>query len=562
MKRTPSAILSTILACLSFALQAQSEQSPADLLELREAAEFAYISKNAATAEKLFTSLVAGFPDDPEAWLGLSHAHEWMGNLDGAIETAKHARQLGYVSNANLSYRLAQLNAQAGNTEEALAWIKQALEDRYENRPNIQSDETLASLHDSPEFRTLAAVVPANKMSRTEGLRFDIDYLVEEAKRMHAGPTRPAFSARFEETAEELSKSVPELSDAEYLGGAMKLLSMLGDGHSAIYGPDTDSPLQIVLKFLPLKFYWFAEGVYVVDGIGRNAEFAGSRVLKIADLPVEELLMRLSELRGVDNDMTWKWMGPQFYLGQLQMLQLVGVMTSADGVRLTLEDRNGRVDEYEFAGIDQPSQRKLRPSPAARGDVPMYLTNIDSNYWMQSLPEHRAVYFQFNQVRDDKDVTIAEFADSLLARLTKEVASTLIVDVRHNNGGNNYLLRPLIRAMIAFEQITKGNQVYVITGRNTFSAAQNFINRTEQWTDAIFVGEPSASRPNFAGEETNLLLPYSRLRGSISTRYWQDSNPGDERAWIVPMVRVEPTAEDYFAGNDAALEAVLGLITN
>ncbi|MCK5712823.1 MAG: hypothetical protein KAI25_08915, partial [Hyphomicrobiaceae bacterium] len=82
-------------------------------------------------------------------------------------------------------------------------------------------------------------------------------------------------------------------------------------------------------------------------------------------------------------------------------------------------------------------------------------------------------------------------------------------------------------------------------------------NRLERWTDAEFAGEPSSSSPNFVGEETNLLLPFSRVRGSISTLYWQDSDPGDERAWIGMDFPVELSAKDYFAGRDPVLQAVL-----
>lgn len=82
----------------------------------------------------------------------------------------------------------------------------------------------------------------------------------------------------------------------------------------------------------------------------------------------------------------------------------------------------------------------------------------------------------------------------------------------------------------------------------------------ERWTDAVFAGEPSSSSPNFAGEETGLVLPYSRVRGSISTRYWQDSDPGDRRPWIAPRIPVTLSSTDYFANRDPVLEAVLQLI--
>ena len=58
-------------------------------------------------------------------------------------------------------------------------------------------------------------------------------------------------------------------------------------------------------------------------------------------------------------------------------------------------------------------------------------------------------------------------------------------------------------------------------------------------------------------KDNEFRLPYSRLGGSISNRYWQDSDPWDDRPWIEPDVSVVPTAEDYFEGRDPVLERVV-----
>jgi hypothetical protein len=559
MKRSLSLSCLLLMVALSAAF-ADSERDPIAYAELRQEAETAYRDRDGELAKALFLELTVRFPGDPEVWFGLSRAYEWTGDVDKAIETAERVQALGWVSRPTLSYRLAQLNAQAGREDAALDWIEHALADGYEDRPAIKEDEAFASLRDESRFIKLAGILPANTTSRDAGLKFDIDYLVEEAQRMHAGPDRPAFSDEFLTQAAALKQQIPALSDAQVLGEIMRLLAVLGDGHTAIYGPGPDTPLDVDGRVLPLKFYWFAEGVYVVDGIGRAAEFAGSRVLKIGDITPEEALQRMSTYRGLDNAMMWKWMGPQFYLGSMQMLELVGAANMSESITLELQGSDGTVSSYEFEdGFERP-QRKLRPSPAASGPVPLYLTNIDTAYWLQLQPERNAVYFQFNQVRNSDDQSIEEFSKKLGESLRNSGATNLIIDVRHNNGGNNSLLQPLIRTIISFEQEASANKVFVISGRNTFSAAQNFVTRMERWTNAVFVGEPSSSRPNFVGEETNLLLPYSNLGGSISTQYWQDSDPGDDRRWIVPTIPVDPTAADYFSGRDAALEAVYDLI--
>jgi hypothetical protein len=555
-------VMAALLLISSTAIIAQESLSPTDVLALREDAERAYDERDAESAAALFKALTEYQPDDPDSWFGLSRAYEWNEQFELAAEAAERCQELGFIYDAYMSYRLARLHALSNNEAKALQWLETSLQQGHQNRPGISTDDAFVSLANNKKFQELAGALTDDNISRNAGLIVDLDYLVEEAQRLHAGLNRPAYSEKFLRAADEVRDSIPDASDVEVLAGFMRLTAILDDGHTGIYGPDEDSPLQLNGDLLPLTFYWFEEGVYVINAAGLAAEFIGQRVISLGGLPAEEVLQRLSVYRGVDNAMTWKWMGPQFYLGQVQMLQLVGAASESGAVRIAFEDASGMVSQQTIQGGDFARQRKLRPSPAIAGDVPTYLSNIDDSFWTRSLPRQDALYFQFNQVRNTDDESIAEFADRLAALLANEDPSALIVDMRHNNGGNNTLVQPLVKTLITYEQRSESNQIYVITGRNTFSAAQNFINRIEQWTDAVFVGEPSASSPNFVGEETTLLLPYSRVRGSISNRYWQDSQPFDQRPWITPALPVAPTAADYFSGRDAALEAILEVVAN
>lgn len=561
MRAFITALLSFLIFTTSLDLAAET-MSPAKMMDLREDAERAYDERDAETAQALFKQMTEITPLDPDAWFGLSRAYEWNEQFALAADAAEQSQRLGFVYDSYMSYRLGRLHATAGNKAEALNWIETALSQGYRDRPGIASDAAFASLTADPQFKSLAGVLFDDDISRNDGLRFDLDYLIFESQRLHAGLDRPAYSDRFLGAADELRRTIPDASDAEVLAGFMRLTAILNDGHTVIYGPDPDSPLNLDGSLLPLTFYWFAEGIYVVDAADVATEFIGQRVVKFGDLTAEEVLQRLSVYRGIDNAMTWKWMGPQFYLGQMQMLHLIGASASADSVQITFANPNGSTSQETIKSGNYQRQRKLRPSPAMTGDTPRYLANVDQAFWAEHLDQQDAIYFQFNQVRNTDDESIADFAERLAGQLNKQIISAIIVDLRHNNGGNNTLVEPLVKTLIEFEQRSATHKIYVITGRNTFSAAQNFINRIEQWTDAVFIGEPSASSPNFVGEETSLLLPYSKIRGSISNRYWQDSQPYDQRPWISPAIPVQPTAADYFAGRDAALEAVLEIIAS
>ena len=96
----------------------------------------------------------------------------------------------------------------------------------------------------------------------------------------------------------------------------------------------------------------------------------------------------------------------------------------------------------------------------------------------------------------------------------------------------------------------------MITGRNTFSAAQVFISLVNRDTHALFAGEPSSSSPNFVGEGNYITLPYSGAMGSISNKY-HEQIPGDKRLWIQPDFPITLSSTQYFNNEDPVLNFIL-----
>jgi hypothetical protein len=174
------------------------------------------------------------------------------------------------------------------------------------------------------------------------------------------------------------------------------------------------------------------------------------------------------------------------------------------------------------------------------------------------LPDAKTVYLQYNSVRNNRTEPLSAFAVRLRKHLDENPVENLVIDVRHNGGGNSFLNRELIRTFVSFET-EKNGRIFLITGRNTFSAAQNFTNDVIRITNALVIGEPSSSRPFFIGESAGFTLPYSKVTGTISTRL-HTVNAFDQRVWIAPDIPVPVTAADYFANKDAALGAILDVI--
>jgi hypothetical protein len=307
---------------------------------------------------------------------------------------------------------------------------------------------------------------------------------------------------------------------------------------------------------LPLDVWLFSDGLWIVaadSGLGR---LVGQRIVSVGGVPVAEALRRLEPYISRDNPMGIAVLGT-FYLTIPSFTDAVDLGGKDGAISYELETREG---QRHITRLEAPATGFRAPSfklPAIAGSTLLWMRHPDVPQWLAVLPEQHAVYVQYNQVQDGPMLSVAQFADSLSRVLATTGAQHLIVDLRRNNGGNNELNRPLVRALIAFD-VVPGHRLWILTARTTFSAAQNFLNNVERWTNATIVGEPSGSKPNFAGEDTELLLPYSGLRGSISTRWWQDAGPLDRRQWIAPNWSIPVRSSDYFANRDPVLDAVLG----
>jgi hypothetical protein len=521
---------------------------------LRDSARLLLNKGNAQEAATLFGRLARADTENGSYLLGLAASKQRLGEFHDAINALKGALALGSGQRRFRSYQIAQLFARSGARDSALTWLGRALVAGYEARPEIAQDSAFVTLFEDSAFQRLALRVPVAP-SRVQGWRSDLATLVEEAKRLSPRFDSAARTPAFDSAAAAIAAAIPSYSDEQVYAAMQRLITMLGSGHSVVFPLPTP---HLTLKMLPLDFYLFTDGMYVVgaEGAGAIIDLVGARIDSINGVASVEALRRMTPLIDRDNAMGIVWNGP-YFLTYPAMLGVVGIGSSLDSARLVVRDRAGAIRRVTLSAGELRPPSKLMPPPGRAGTTPLYLRHPNKNYWFEPLPLTRSIYAQYNQVADDSTWSVAQFADSLLRTARRLGTQQILLDVRRNNGGSSDLNRALLRALIQFEGFGPQHQVYVLVGRNTFSAAQNFINAVERWTDALFVGEPSSSRPNFIGEDTEVLLPYSGITGTVASRYFQDSDPLDDRTWIAPDIPVRMSSGDYFGGKDPVLDAAL-----
>jgi hypothetical protein len=505
----------------------------------------------AATA---FQAAVTAYPQDGAVWIYLGHALRLAGKPKEAVPAFQRGLDLTSTWQPHgVYYWMAQSQLQSGDKEGAYRSLERLLNvEQWVSKPSLYDDPAFAALKNEPRFKKLAGRVDTSKMSRTEGWRSDVDYLIAEVKRVNHKYRNQPLPDLVLRRQQDLKRDIPKLTDDQIFARMGHMLAPLKQGHVSL-AVLADSKLT-PLRVLPLQFYVFQDGVYITGADTPNRELVGSEVVKIENTPPAEVLRRLEAHNSVENPMKILWGGGE-RMGVVQSLRGIGVVPAGhNDVRLTLRSRDGKTYERVVASGAKPPQRKLLAPIDAT--PPMFLKKVSRNHWFEAMPEANAVFVQVNQVSPDPDETMQQFGLNLRKFLADNPVKNVIVDLRHNNGGNTATYTDLLRTLVG-HSIKEGNRTYAIIGRGVYSATGNLIADMERLVRPIFVGEPSSGFGNQDGDESNVVLPYSGVYGWLTSVWWQYSHPWDRRTSVVPDIPVQLTAKDYFAGKDPVLETVL-----
>lgn len=575
MRPHPLTRLLTLLALALLPISAGAQERPLAPAEVPEAVSRAESLLRDGTwnqAIAAWSAITRANPYNGRYWSGLATAAVAAGELDAAERAVEHYIEVGGITlretrpyaqlnPARWSYRMAQLQAGAGQKERALYWLGRAVQLGYPSRVAIAGDSAFAAYRGDPAFQHLAAIPTAPDADRVAQWRSDIDLLFAEIERLHPQPYRHSSRQRVRLGADSLLRRLPSLSDDQAVIALQRLLRQVGDAHTGFI-PEVYRGWP---ETLPLQFETDGDAVWVVAADSAAADLVGGRLVEVGQRPAAEAFSRLDSIASTDNTQGFA----RTRLRNLrfpQLLHALGISAERDRVRLVVRHTDGRtVSRVVPAARQPPGYRRPIGDPAwvavYRGraeEAPLYLQNRWSTYWFRYLPQERLVYAAINGVVNDPAESFAAFTQRLLAFVDSAAVDRLVVDVRWNNGGNSLLLPPLINGLVA-SRLNREGRLFLLTSHHTFSAGVNLVTLIERNTAATLIGEPPPSDPNFIGESNIFMLPATGIPISISNQRWQSSWPIDARRWSAPAIYVPLRASDMQAGRDPAMDAIRAL---
>ncbi|MGI8640477.1 MAG: tetratricopeptide repeat protein [Pyrinomonadaceae bacterium] len=410
------------------------------------------------------------------------------------------------------------------------------------------------------------------KIGKTEAEKWreDLHYMAQEMPKRHKNLFHTMTRQQFDTAVKKLDERIPSLSRHQIIVEMARIVAMVGDGHTGIRNFLYDS--KVYFRYYPIALYLFKDGLFVYAADPQYAKAVGGRIVKIGDASAEEAINAVKDLVFRDNEMTVKERIP-LLLTTPEVLHAVGLINDMEKARFVME-RQGKQETIELKPVNaqRPSndnwafgQRFAKlPNWVDARDIssptPLWLKSPENYFWFEYLEDSRTMYVQYNEVANKTDESVADFSKRLFAFVDTHPVDRFVLDLRWNTGGNNYLNKPLLLGIIKSNKIDQRGKLFTIIGRRTFSAAQNLVNDLENYTNTLFVGEPTAGSPNFYGDATSIVLPNSEITVRVSTLWWQDLDSRDTRKWTGPHIAVKLSSKDYFTNNDPAIKTILGYV--
>ena len=380
----------------------------------------------------------------------------------------------------------------------------------------------------------------------------DVELLLERIEAVHPDPYHAVSRADLHAAAAELAGRAGSLGEDEFLVELMRLTALLGerDGHSGIFPLDLEH--RSALHLYPLRLYAFEDGLYVVGAL-EDSNLVGARLLSVDGVAVDQVAQAVAPLVPRDNDMSLAARLPQYML-VAEILHGLGLTEDAGSTELAFELEDGTRRDVSLRPVPAESYADtfddlfdpLVPQGLPQWPEPAYLARRLEDQWLTTLDDGRVVYVAYNVTLGDTSAIAAQ----IRRRLGDPRVERVVLDLRHNPGGDNGTYPPLLAAL-------SDRRLVALVGRTTFSAAANFATELERSTDVVFVGERTGGSPNQYGDPVPVSLSASGWSVRVAGVYWQKSSPDDARVALEPDVPVALSSRDFFGGRDPVLSAAL-----
>jgi C-terminal processing protease CtpA/Prc len=393
--------------------------------------------------------------------------------------------------------------------------------------------------------------------SSKEAWRQDLEFLATEIPRRHKDAFHAITRNQFENTASELSLQIPSLNNDQIVVALMKITASIGDGHTHVETPPN-------FHSFPITLYWFDDSLRVTKASPEYTRALGARVVQVGDTSIDDALKAVNTVIPQGEGKQWvRRISPELLVCS-EVLHGLGVLSNAARGQFIFEDDTGKRFSLDLETLSEFQRHGAEQEwPSATRRQPVSSEHANEDEWFTYLDAEHTLYFKFNHAPGYLE--FRRFSKRLFEVFDRQQVERMVIDLRNNRGGDSTKFRWIFlprlidrrfsrQCFACPREINKPSELYVLVGRETYSAGMITAVELKQEAAAMLVGEPSGGRPDAYDEDRPLELPNSHLVVFVSTRYYrlvQDNTPG-----LIPDKEIALTWQEFAEGRDPVLEWV------
>jgi len=443
--------------------------------------------------------------------------------------------------------------------------------------------------------QTHASTAPATKLPATSvqmqtellspaQLKADVASLQQFIAATHPDIRHSADPAQLQQAFEQIEVQLTTAKSAtEFWLLTARLNPLFNDAHWSVNLPAAAADLTALAKtsgLFPLEVQLRPDGELTVlaEAGGKKSRWQGAVIQQINGVSAAQIGRDLLALRHGDTPLNRaNLLGPAF--------------------QLFYASKYGSPAQYELA-LEQQGKLQTVTLPASReisviGKTPV---SFADNFHYKALAP-QAAYMKIGSFDWEDDKAVAAFTKETFGKIKASGATTLIIDVRENRGGNDSVWIEHLLPYLADQAFRVGSfsrkkviasrasqaepaglvidsefktwypadldhplrfqgQVFVLIGRRTYSSAVQFSNVMQDFGFATLVGEGSYVRSRSTGGIQFYQLPHSKLQ-IIVPRFWAARPSGGSTAQLLTPDWLLP---DDVQNPDALIDALVGAV--
>ncbi|MDU7385352.1 S41 family peptidase [Finegoldia magna] len=356
----------------------------------------------------------------------------------------------------------------------------------------------------------------------------------------------------------------------------MKIMTNYKQGHITTYNTSND-------KYLPIIIGSYKNKYYIIASEKEYSELLGSEILKINNIPIQEIKDKVSKYVSYEND-TFKNIKTINYMNCYNILEKEKIVNSNE-IKITIN--SGKITTYKLPVKNTKNKSVTQVIMDSGNDI--VFPNISQKYFnnFEKIKPLNKTYFtdklfytegkgdnliiRYNSCTENDKYKIDEFTKEIFQKLDSHKYKNIIFDLRYNTGGDSRLLIPIILKVKAYNREIYRSNIKVLIGKSTYSSAgDNSLHILRYIDDVEVIGENggfpintgSGNMNTFYLKDTYIISTYCKtvffndytLEDVCNHNY---RNYDFNENMMTPDFRAEQSFADYMIGNDPAMNYAL-----